>query len=350
MLIDSQAREFLTRKYNQELKEDVDVKVFTRDIIIRGESPEYAQFSKELVKELSQINNKIKTEYLNLGDEIAKKLDLSFSPTIVIGKDTGYSIQYWGVPAGQIASAFFETISLVSQKKSGLDHSLKEKLKHIDKNMLIETYFSLDSPVSSRAVLLSNRIAIELPGRIISRAVEVEEAIERAKISNIPALPFVLINENSESLLSGFISQEKLIYQLILHGSSNRAAILAEMEEEESKKRMLVDSPDYPVILTISNFDEAIKKYPFIVIDCWAEWCAPCLMVHPIIENLAKKYRGKIAFAKLNIDQNKEIAERFSIMSIPTLLVFKKGQSAGSIIGAMPQDALEEKIKVYLEQ
>ena len=169
-----------------------------------------------------------------------------------------------------------------------------------------------------------------------------------AKISNIPALPFVLINENSESLLSGFISQEKLLYQLILHGSSKRDAILAEMEEEENKKIMLADSPDYPVILATSNFDEATKKYPFLVIDCWAEWCAPCLMVHPIIENLAKKYKGEIVFAKLNIDQNKDIAERFSIVSIPALLVFRNGQNVDSIIGAMPQNVLEEKIRTHL--
>jgi len=349
MLIDPQTREFLNRKYSQELIEDVDVKVFTRGIIISGENPEHAQFSKELVKELSQINNKIKSEYLSLGDEIAKKIDLSFSPTIVIGKNDGFSIQYWGVPAGQIASSLIETISLVSQRKSGLNHSSSEKLKSIDKNVLIETYFSLDSPASSQAVLLSNRIAVELPGRIVSRAIEVKEAMKMAKISNISALPFVLMNENSESLISGLISEEKLIYQLILNGSSNKEAVLAQMEEEEKKKKMLVDSPDYPVVLTTSNFGEAIKKYPFLVVDCWAEWCAPCLMVHPIIENLAKKYKGKIAFAKLNIDQNKEIAERFSIMSIPTLLVFKEGQNVDSIIGAMPQDALEEKIGKYLE-
>jgi thioredoxin 1 len=349
MLIDTQTREYLNRKYNQELIEDVDVKVFTRDIIISGEDPEYAQFSKELVKELSQINAKIKSEFLSLGDDIAKKLDLSFSPTIVIGENDGFSIQYWGVPAGQIASSLIETLSLVSQRKSGLNQSSKERLKSIDKNVLIETYFSLDSPASSQAVLLSNRIAVELPGRIISRAIEVEEALKTAKISNIPALPFVLINENSESLLSGLISEEKLIYQLILNGSSNKEAILAQMEEEEKKKKMLVDSPDYPVVLTSSNFGEAIKKYPFLVVDCWAEWCAPCLMVHPIIENLAKKYKGKIAFAKLNIDQNREIAERFSIMSIPTLLVFKEGQNVDSIIGAMPQEALEEKIGKYRE-
>ena len=348
MLIDPKLRTLLERKYSEELIEDVDIKVFTREIIISGEDLEYAQFSKELVKELSQINKKIKAEYLSFGDEVAKELDLSFSPTLVIGKNNGYSIQYWGAPAGQIASTLIETISLVSQKNSGLDHSVREKIKHIDKNILIETYFALDSHASSQAVLLSNRIAIERPGRIVSRAVEVEEAIKKAKISETPALPFVLINDNRDSLISGLISEEKLIYQLILHGASNKEPILAQMEEEEKRKKMLMDSPDYPVILTTSNFDEAIKKYPFIVIDCWAEWCAPCLMVHPMIENLAKKYKGKIAFAKLNTDQNREIAERFSIMSIPTLLVFKNGQNVDSIIGAMPQDALDERIRIYL--
>jgi len=348
MLIDPQSRQVLEKKYGQELKEDVSVQVFTRDVIIKGENPEYAQFSKELVKELSQINNKIKGEYLSFGDEVAKKLDLSFSPTIVIGENNGYSIQYWGVPAGQVASSVIETITLVSQRKSGLNKSLKEKLKSLDKNVLIETYFSLDSPASSQAILLCNRMAIELPGRILSRSLEAEELAEKVKILNIRNLPSVFINENQESLISGLITEEKLLYQLIFHGASNREAILAQMEEEEKKKKILAQSPDYPVILSTSNFDEAIKKYPYLVIDCWAEWCTPCLMVHPIIENLAKKHKGKIAFAKLNIDQNREIAERFSIMSIPTLLVFKEGQNVDSILGAMPENVLEEKIRNHL--
>lgn len=349
MLFDQKTKDLLDRKFGQELKEEVDIKVFTRDIIVRGENPEYAQFSKELAKELSQINNKIKVEYLGLGDEIVKKSNISFSPTILIGKNNGYSIQYWGAPAGLIAGTLIETVSLVSQRKSGLNDSLREKLKSIDKNVLIETYVSLDSPASNQAILLSNRIAIELPGKVTSCCIEVSESIDRAKSFRISTLPSVLINENRESLMSGIISEEKLIYQLIFHGSSNKDAILAEMEEEEKKRKMLIDNPDYPVVLTTSNFDKAVEKYPFLVIDCWAEWCAPCLMVHPIIEDLAKKYKGKIAFAKLNIDENKEIAERFRIMSIPNLLVFKKRQNVDSIVGAMPQDVLEEKLRIYIE-
>ena len=241
-----------------------------------------------------------------------------------------------------------ETITLVSQRKSGLNENLREKLKNSDKDVLIETFFSLDSSASSQAILLGNRIAIELPGRILSCSIEVNEAAEKAKILSIRSLPSVFINENQESLISGLITEEKLIYQLILHGASNKEAILAQLEEEEKKKKILAQSPDYPVILYTTNFDEAIKKYTNLVIDCWAEWCAPCRMVHPIIENLATKHKGKIAFAKLDINQNREIAERFSIMSIPTLLVFKNGQNVNSILGAQLENVLEEKIRNYL--
>jgi len=348
MLIDTKTREFLIKKFNQELKEDVDISLYTRNIILKDENPEYAQFSKEFIKELSQLNSKIKVKYLSPGSEIVKRLNLSLSPTILIGKNNGYSIQYWGAPAGQISSTLIETISLVSQRKSGLKNSLREKLKNIDKNILIETYFSFDSPASSQAVLLSNQISVELPDKVISRSVESEEAIERVKNFNIYALPSVIINENKDSLISGFISEEKLLYQVISYGSSSKNSILAEIEAEEKKKKMLIDNPDYPIVLSTSNFDQAIKKYPFLVIDCWAEWCAPCLMVHPIIENLARQYKGKITFAKLNIDHNKEIAARFGIMSIPTLLVFRDGQNIESIIGALPQDVLEKKLISYL--
>ena len=349
MLIDAKTTELLKRKYDQELKDEVDIKIFTRDIIIGKENPEYTQFSKELVRELSQIDSKIKAEYLGLQHETAKELNISISPSIVIGRNNGFSIQFWGAPAGQITSALIETISLVSQGKSGLNESFKEILKSIDKNLLIETYANLDSPASPQTVLLCNRIAIELPDRITSRSIEAEEAIEKMKSVGVQKLPSVVINENQDSLMSGLISEDKLLYQLITYGASDNKNILAQMEEEEKKKKMLADKPDYPVMLSTSNFEEALEKYSTLVIDCWAEWCAPCLMVHPIIENLAKKYRAKIAFAKLNIDQNREIAERFSIMSIPTLLIFKFGKKVDSIIGALPQKAMEEKLLPYLE-
>lgn len=101
---------------------------------------------------------------------------------------------------------------------------------------------------------------------------------------------------------------------------------------------------DHPIILDDKNFSDTVKKYSFLVVDCWAEWCGPCRMMGPVIESLAKKYKGKIVFGKLNIDENNAIAAQFGIMSIPTLLVFKNGEHIDSIIGAMPENVLEQKL------
>lgn len=349
MLIDDRTREFLESKYKKELKNDVDIKVFTREIIIGDENPEYAQFARGLVQELSQIHEKIHAEFKNWGDEAVKKWHFAFSPAILLGENRGYSIQYWGVPLGQIAKTFIETITLISREDSGLDVSFKEKLKNIDKKLVIETYFDMESPASSQAVFLNNQVAVELPDHVLSRSIEAEEGKERIRRFGITELPSVVINEDNQSLLSGMIAKEDLLRRLITYGSSRKEDVLAEIDEEEKKKRTLVDDPDFPVVLSTSQFDEAVKKYQVLVVDCWAEWCAPCLMIHPILESLAEKYKGKMAFGKLNIDENKEIAQRFHVMSIPNLLVFKNGQHTDSIVGAMPQDVLEEKLKKYLD-
>jgi len=112
---------------------------------------------------------------------------------------------------------------------------------------------------------------------------------------------------------------------------------------------MAEDYPKIPVVVTDSDFDSVVKKYPVVIVDCWAAWCSPCRIIAPIIESLAKKYAGKIVFAKLNIDENKETPAKHSIMSIPTLLVFKNGKVVDRIVGAMPEPVLESRIKTYLK-
>jgi thioredoxin 1 len=112
-------------------------------------------------------------------------------------------------------------------------------------------------------------------------------------------------------------------------------------------KEELTDKPDYPVILDNDSFDQAVNKYPILVVDCWAEWCVPCHMVAPVVEKLASKYKGEIVFGKLNVDETQEIAARFGIRSIPTLLIFKNGENVDGIVGALPEEILEEKIISY---
>ena len=106
--------------------------------------------------------------------------------------------------------------------------------------------------------------------------------------------------------------------------------------------------PDTPIHLLDADIDEATKKYPMMVIDCWAPWCGPCRMIGPIIEELAKEMKGKIVFGKLNVDENPQTSMKHNIMSIPTLLVFKNGALVDRLVGAMPKEMLLQKLKPHV--
>jgi len=114
--------------------------------------------------------------------------------------------------------------------------------------------------------------------------------------------------------------------------------------EETGKK----ESFGGPVELNDSSIDRFVNSHPLVVVDCWAPWCAPCRIIAPVIEELARDYAGKIFFGKLNVDENPRTAIKYQIMSIPTLLVFKNGRLIDRIIGAMPRRMLEPRITRYL--
>lgn len=102
-----------------------------------------------------------------------------------------------------------------------------------------------------------------------------------------------------------------------------------------------------PITVTDRDFDETVKKYPFVVIDCWAPWCGPCQMMTPMIEELAKERAGEIVFGKLNVDENAEVATRYNIMGIPTLLIMKNGKEVDRLVGAAPRLLIENKLKKH---
>jgi len=101
--------------------------------------------------------------------------------------------------------------------------------------------------------------------------------------------------------------------------------------------------------LTDSTFDEEIAAAGEpIIVDFWAEWCGPCKMIAPVLEEIAGEHAGKVRVAKLNVDDNPAAARRFDVMSIPTLIVFKDGQPAKRIVGAKPKGALLEELSEFV--
>ncbi len=103
-----------------------------------------------------------------------------------------------------------------------------------------------------------------------------------------------------------------------------------------------------PITVSDASFDQMVQQYPLMVIDCWAAWCGPCRMVAPIIDELSKDYAGKVVFGKLNVDENPKTAMRFDIMSIPTLLIMKNGEEVDRIIGAVPKQSIEAKLRKHM--
>ena len=100
--------------------------------------------------------------------------------------------------------------------------------------------------------------------------------------------------------------------------------------------------------ITDKNFDEIIKSDKPILVDFWAEWCGPCKMIGPIVEEIAGEYDGKAVIGKVDVDSNPEVSARFGIRSIPTLLYFKDGEIVDKQVGAVPKAVLSQKLDAQL--
>ena len=97
-----------------------------------------------------------------------------------------------------------------------------------------------------------------------------------------------------------------------------------------------------------SNFNEIVSKNSVVLVDFWAEWCGPCRMIAPMIEELANEYNGKAVVGKLDVDNNQESSIKFGVRSIPTLLVFKNGELVDKVVGAVPKDQLADKLNAHI--
>jgi len=120
--------------------------------------------------------------------------------------------------------------------------------------------------------------------------------------------------------------------------------IQAMLNQSDTKKQL----SNYPITVTDENFHSTVKANELLVVDFWAPWCGPCRMVGPVIEQLSAEYTGKVAFGKMNVDENQVIPSSFGIMSIPTIMIFNHGKEVEKLVGAYPKAHIEAMIKRYL--
>jgi thioredoxin 1 len=103
------------------------------------------------------------------------------------------------------------------------------------------------------------------------------------------------------------------------------------------------------LVFTEENFEsEALKSDKLVMVDFWAEWCGPCRMVGPLVEELSKEYDGKAVVGKVNVDLHGGIAAQFGVRNIPTIVFLKNGELVDKVVGAVPKDQLAEKLDTHI--
>jgi len=185
----------------------------------------------------------------------------------------------------------------------------------------------------------------------------VEEAVKlKEKHGNLKVIWMQLGIANEEAARKAEAAGLKVIMNKCIMSEHKRLIEEEDKELEQIKRRKLlhtikkrVKAMGEPIKLSDANFEEIVKKHDLVIVDFWAPWCGPCLVVSPIIEELAKEYSGKVVFGKLNVDENPKTSSKFGVFSIPTIVFLRKGEEIDRIIGAVPKDYIRGKIEKYLK-
>jgi len=123
---------------------------------------------------------------------------------------------------------------------------------------------------------------------------------------------------------------------------------MKKLQQIMNEKELLKNIKD-PLNLDDSSFFQTISKFPLLLVDFWAPWCGPCRMMSPLIDQIGKEYMGKLVVVKVNVDENPTISRQFGISSIPTLILFKKGQAVNKIIGSVSKNKIDEMVRIHIE-
>ena len=197
------------------------------------------------------------------------------------------------------------------------------------------------APTVDRAL---ERLAEGLAGKVLIAKVNAAEEKELVRRFNVAQTPMLVLmrNGNVEVRLTGDANEDDIRAWLsFATGSGPRPAQPQPAHGDGNGK---------PVILTDANFQQVINGPGPVLVDFWAPWCGPCRMVAPSVEQLAKGFRDVAVVGKLNVDENPQTQQRYRIVSIPALYIFKKGQVVDQMVGAQPLQVLQQHLQRQVEQ
>jgi thioredoxin 1 len=221
---------------------------------------------------------------------------------------------------------------------------------------LVIVFFRRHSPLNRQIDPVLNTLAGEYTGRVIFAKIDAEDERDLAQRFGITQVPSIVFARNGkvESTAVGAIGMDDLRrWSEYLARGGVRPPVPSGPAEplSEPAPAAPTESPKTggkPITLTDANFDTVIQGDLPVLVDFWAPWCGPCRMIAPTVEALAKEFDGKLVVGKLNVDENPRTASRYGIMSIPTLMIFRKGKAVDSIVGAVPAAMLRQRLLPHL--
>jgi thioredoxin 1 len=223
---------------------------------------------------------------------------------------------------------------VIHTNEAGIDRVLKVGLP------LLLVFWDPKSPPGESDVQL-DQIARDYSGRTLVVKINGAEELQLARRFQVQHLPaFVFVKEQKvEATLPGSTPAHTL--RDWLNYLTERGARPAQPTPTEAPTNRHSASGQ-PIHLTDRNFEQIVKGDLPVLVDFWAEWCGPCRMVAPTVEQLAREFQGRAVVGKLNVDENPQTARRFGIMSIPALYIFKKGEVADRTVGVQPLPVMRQ--------
>ncbi|MCX6045637.1 MAG: thioredoxin [Chloroflexi bacterium] len=205
---------------------------------------------------------------------------------------------------------------------------------------VVLVFYTRNQPVAAPIEDLVTRLAKQYAGKALLAKIDADAEkplVQRFAVTQIPALVFIKQGK-TEASVTGAIQErnvEAWLAYLVNGGVRPAPPAQAKASDNNSAK---------PITLTDANFQQIINGAGPILVDFWAPWCGPCRMVGPVVEQLAQEFKGRAVVGKLNVDENPQTAQRYNIMSIPALYIFKKGQIVDQMLGVQPAGVLQQRL------